>query len=768
MTRPDTDNLLEELAAAGSFLRKSVLLKVSCIRDLQVALHLRLRRTGKYAFPAIIMILVLSCLCVQALGGDVRDPLKLNLKTPGYNLAGHLEIYEDETGAADIDSVESKKFVPSNKAVPNFGFTTSAFWIKFAVKNTTSQAQTLFLQIANHYLDFVDIFVKSDRRSAVEHYRGGARVPFDDRTAGERQPLLQLVFGPGETETILLRVKSATPLRVPMVLSTEESYRHDELKRYMLLGLFYGVLGFLIIYNIFGWSILKQRAYFYYILLLVGLAAWQLSYDDLVPHVTIFHQPERLLHLFNSGIGLTFFFNTLFVCSFMDARTKYPILYRVLDVFLALAMIVAVVFTANFYMGNHLLMIYGPSLAWALAITTGLMLYKGESQARYLFLAHVQFPVLGTIQVLMLIGFLPFAFVWAQALKFAYLWQAMFLSLALADRYSIMQRNFQHVLEDKVTERSAELVEANENLHREILERKRGEKAIERAKRDWEETFDTVPDLIAIIDRNHVIQRLNKAMADKLKLHPKDAIGRNCYEFCHGADRPFPGCPLLQSLADGVEHSAEVDEPILGGTFLVSVTPMEGNNHQPNRFVHVARDITERKNFEERLRRLATTDSLTEIWNRRHFELLAKGELERAKRYGGDLALMMIDLDHFKIINDTYGHAVGDEVLQMVATIGRTTLRSIDLFARYGGDEFAVALPETPLERAIQVAERLRQTFCDTPASAETESLYVTASIGITVTDQGSVDFKTLVKQADEALYEAKSNGRNCVKVFQR
>ena len=142
-----------------------------------------------------------------------------------------------------------------------------------------------------------------------------------------------------------------------------------------------------------------------------------------------------------------------------------------------------------------------------------------------------------------------------------------FLSLALADRYSIMQRNFQHVLEDKVTERSAELVEANENLQRVIVERRRGEEAIERAKREWEETFDTVPDLIAIIDRNHVIQRLNKAMADKLKVHPRDAIGRSCYEFCHGTDGPFPGCPLLQSLADGAEHSAEVVEPKLGEHF---------------------------------------------------------------------------------------------------------------------------------------------------------------------------------------------------------
>jgi len=467
---------------------------------------------------------------------------------------------------------------------------------------------------------------------------------------------------------------------------------------------------------------------------------------------------------------LTFVFNILFVTSFMDARTKYPILYRVLDLFLVLAVVNTILFVVSFYVGNLMALIYGPVLAWPLAIVTGLMWYRGESHARYLFLAHVQFPILAAMHVGMMVGIVTFDFLWSQSLKFGYLWQGMFLSLAMADRYSIMQRNFQHVLEDKVTERSAELVEANENLQREIVERKRGEDATEKSKREWEETFDTVPDLIAIIDRNHVIQRLNKAMADKLKLHPRDAIGQRCYEFCHGTDGPFAGCPLLPSLADGAEHSAEVVEPRLGGTFLVSVTPMGANGGQADRFVHVARDITERKSFEDKLRKLATTDSLTSIWNRRYFRSLAKRELDRTNRYGGELALMMIDLDHFKRINDTYGHAVGDEALKMVAAIGRATLRRIDMFARYGGEEFVIALPETSLEQALQVAERLRLTLNETPITTETEAkpLYMTVSIGLTVTGPGSADLNTLLKQADEALYQAKDNGRNRVEVFRQ
>jgi diguanylate cyclase (GGDEF)-like protein len=145
---------------------------------------------------------------------------------------------------------------------------------------------------------------------------------------------------------------------------------------------------------------------------------------------------------------------------------------------------------------------------------------------------------------------------------------------------------------------------------------------------------------------------------------------------------------------------------------------------------------------------------------------LVERELLRTKRYGGNLAVLMMDLDHFKKINDTHGHSVGDKALKLVAATCRAALREIDIFARYGGEEFVVALPETSLERAVRVAERLRQALGETSITPETtESLHITMSIGVAVTGPGCVDLKTLLKRADEALYTAKSKGRNRVEV---
>ena len=576
---------------------------------------------------------MVACFCLSAFAGSVPVPLKLNRESDKFDLRGHLALYEDKTTKETINVVREKTFRPVREAAPSLGYTQSVYWVKLALDNETSGLVTVDLQIANQFLDFVDFYVTSNRSSHVEKYRDGARVPWEERVSQGRYPLLRLDFAPEEEKTIFIRVQARTPLRLPLDLATEAAHQRRELAEYLFNGLFFGVLGFLIIYSLFAWSILGQNAYLYYILLILGVGAFKAANNGFYPRVTIFSHPETILHVLVACIGFAFISNIVFVASFMNSRTKYPILYRILDLLLIFAVINTVLYFYNYYWGNALAMVYGPLLGWTLAILIGLMWYWGESHARYLFLGHILLPILGMAHVGVMSGLIPYNFVLTQTLKVAYLLQGMFFALALADRYSMMQRNFQHMLEDQVAERSEELVMANESLHREVNERKRVEKAIEKAKREWEQTFDTVPDLIAIIDQNHKIMRINRAMAEKLNVSPKDAIGLNCYEICHGANEPNPTCPLLQSSKDGNEHTAEILETRLGGTFLVSVTPLPNGNQDTKMFVHVARDITERKAFEERLSKLALTDSLTNIWNRRHFMYLAGQELERTKRY---------------------------------------------------------------------------------------------------------------------------------------
>ncbi|AWK87287.1 PleD family two-component system response regulator [Azospirillum thermophilum] len=191
-----------------------------------------------------------------------------------------------------------------------------------------------------------------------------------------------------------------------------------------------------------------------------------------------------------------------------------------------------------------------------------------------------------------------------------------------------------------------------------------------------------------------------------------------------------------------------------------------------NEMLARARTQIRRKRYQERLRSnyehslsMALTDSLTGVFNRRYVNAHLPRLLERAIDSHKPVSVLMFDIDHFKVVNDSYGHSVGDEVLREVSARASRNLRTFDLVARLGGEEFVVILPDTDGEAALIVAERLRHRIAETPfaVSAEVGQINVTVSIGISVGGRLGDTAEGLIRRADDALYEAKRLGRNCV-----
>lgn len=164
---------------------------------------------------------------------------------------------------------------------------------------------------------------------------------------------------------------------------------------------------------------------------------------------------------------------------------------------------------------------------------------------------------------------------------------------------------------------------------------------------------------------------------------------------------------------------------------------------------------------------LAITDSLTKINNRRRFFDLAEQEFERSRRYDRPLSLIMLDIDHFKRVNDTYGHAAGDTVLEQLAQLCQKSLREVDVFARYGGEEFVILLPETTSQEAQLTAERIRQLVARTPIKVGEDSLTITISFGIVELDKTCKNVEELLDRSDQAMYISKRNGRNRVSIWE-
>ena len=175
-----------------------------------------------------------------------------------------------------------------------------------------------------------------------------------------------------------------------------------------------------------------------------------------------------------------------------------------------------------------------------------------------------------------------------------------------------------------------------------------------------------------------------------------------------------------------------------------------------------ALDITQRKRDEEEIHLLATTDSLTGIANRREFSSILAREVERAKRYGVPMSLAMYDLDYFKRVNDTFGHDVGDYVLQAVTDLVKENIRATDVVARWGGEEFMVLMPQSDMQAARIVAEKLRLAIAGHGFDKVGE---LTASFGVAAFEPQD-DLNSLLKRVDDALYLAKERGRNRVEML--
>ncbi|CAA7611878.1 diguanylate cyclase [Magnetospirillum sp. UT-4] len=294
----------------------------------------------------------------------------------------------------------------------------------------------------------------------------------------------------------------------------------------------------------------------------------------------------------------------------------------------------------------------------------------------------------------------------------------------------------------------------NAGLEERVAERTRD---LEEARAFAAGLLDILPNPVWYRDRQGLLRLCNQAFRDFFRL------GRDTPAEAAAAPLPEGG---ERALLAGETRRVEFEAEIADGTgqrraAMVAKAALRSADGPALGVVGVLTDITERKALEDELRRLATTDPLTGAANRRRFMDVANRECERAERYRTPLSLAMLDIDHFKRVNDTWGHGIGDEVLRAVVRAVAGGLREIDLIGRLGGEEFAVLLPETELDGAMAVAERLRRAVAETDVPVPGGAYRVTVSLGVADWSGGGLD--ALLGRADRALYRAKDAGRDRV-----
>lgn len=280
-------------------------------------------------------------------------------------------------------------------------------------------------------------------------------------------------------------------------------------------------------------------------------------------------------------------------------------------------------------------------------------------------------------------------------------------------------------------------------------------------------------DAVIVIDSSHLIVSFNDGAQRMFGYEEKEILGERLdmllperFQMQHDVMIDEFGAGNVDTREMGKRNRQIHGRRKDGNEFVASAQIMRLGDKDHRYYAAVMRDISESKKTEEELLRLAATDPLTGALNRREFTLLAEREALRSNRYHHSLSLLMFDLDYFKRLNDTYSHTAGDKVLQRFTTLCVNALRNVDIFGRWGGEEFVALLPETDIDGAAVIGERLRKLVADSVLNFHDHKINFTVSVGIAQFKDGESSMDGPLSRADSAVYDAKKAGRNRISVF--
>ena len=578
----------------------------------------------------------------------LQDSMVLSAGLSETSLAPHTRYRHDSTGSDTPEDAFRRatggQFAPLPGGKSNFGFERGAYWFHIRLLNQNPDEPRWMLVQRYALSDRLDVYTRyPDGR--ISHQASGDYLPFSSRSIPYRHPNFRLDLPEGQPVDLLVRVSSQSSMQVPLDLYTPAAFTSLSRDNQFVMGVYYGILLALFVYNLVLWLSLRDASYAWYLMHITafGLVLFTLNgfaFEYLWPNWTwmanvavplticlalvamqqftrIFLELPRRFPLGNKGsLALIVLFSALGIASLL-------LPYRVVTPWATSAVILSVLWVA---------------------ISSIAVLRTGYGPARLFLLAWSLF-LAGTAAIAALaFGLVPKNMVTEYGVQIGSALEMLLLSIALSYRYASLRNENERIA-----------AEANMQLERKVAQR---------------------------------TQEVRSALMQLEDAH-------------------------------------------------------------------------------RRLRDSSRRDGLTGLYNRTHFHETFERLLEEGRNDRRPVSLLMIDLDHFKSINDKYGHLVGDDCLRWAAQRIGQSLRphETSLLARFGGEEFVVVLPDHDLRAAVNVAEALRRKLVEEPCVSGAYKLRVSASIGVHTIDVGKdVDSDTALSVADQALYSAKANGRDCVR----
>ncbi len=350
------------------------------------------------------------------------------------------------------------------------------------------------------------------------------------------------------------------------------------------------------------------------------------------------------------------------------------------------------------------------------------------------------------------------------------------LSAEIRKRLEVEQelQRHQESLEETVEKRTSALRKVNEELESEIAERRQAEGVIHKTEVFLSTVFHSIRDPMSIIDNEFRLVRVNEAYSQLRGMPPEKLVGGKCHEILREQDAVCDDCVVAKTFSSGDPCAKEKSDPTHEGMWIEIFTyPISGDNGSVSYVIEYIRDVTGRKKADDesvqlikKLEHMSRTDSLTGLLNRRAIINELSNEVERARRYGSELSMMLCDIDRFKDTNDTFGHEAGDQALIVVAETLSELARKNDMMGRYGGDEFMLVLPDTGVDGALEFARRITSKIENTEVrTVSGDAFNITLSVGVTGFVRKKDEADAVIRRADMGMYASKRAGRNKITV---
>lgn len=625
---------------------------------------------------------------------------------------------------------------------PNFGYSQSAYWLRFNLNNVQDARQWL-LEISYPLLDDVQVFFLS-RGVLLDSVQTGDGREFSFRPLVHRHFIIPLPQADVPELTLYVRVMSSGTLEIPLTVWRAEAFWEKEQPILVVKGIYAGLVLVMVLYNLFIYLAVRETSYLYYVCYAFSLLMLQVSLDGfafqmLWPVAVQWNQLATLLF-----IAFASAFQSLFTHSFLNLEQRLPRVSKVL-----LALVLLMVFCAAGALGAPYAIMIQCVVALVIPVSmicmaAGIYLFsRGVAVARYFVVGWSAF-FLGTLALAASkFGLVPVNFFTHNAMQIGSALEVVLFSLALADRINIDKR-----------EKLAAKQEAIKNLER------------------FKALYDNAIEGIFQCTMDGQFVSANPSMAHFLGYGTP-------HEFLQQVTRQGP-----QTFMDPTQYH-ELRRAVLskgqvlnfeaqgrradGKLFWFSLSAKlvrPAGDVRTSLIEGFVVDITERKRSEEQLHFLARHDPLTGLVNRREFEQRLDLALKHSRREAVQHTLLFMDLDQFKLVNDSCGHIAGDELLRQVTLHLQQQMRAGDTLARMGGDEFGVLLETCSGNNAVHVANKIRMAIQDFRFVWESKTFALGVSIGLVTINDMADSVKTLLSLADAACYAAKDAGRNRIHEF--